>query len=320
MQSVWQNLPKPFLVMAPLEGVTDTVFRRIVALCAKPDVFFTEFTSCDGYCSKGRESVSQNFRFTQAETPIIAQLWGNNPDTMYRTAYEISTMGFVGIDINMGCPVHTVIKNECGAAMIDTPEVAAAVIAAVKKGSNGLPVSVKTRIGTKKIITDTWVSFLLEQDLDALCVHGRTAREMSKVPAHWDEIGKAVVIRDRMNVKTKIIGNGDVVDARDAIAKYKEYGVDGVMIGRGIFHNLWCFDKSESPHVGTPKELLTIMKTHIELFENEWHDTKNYALLKKFFKIYVSGFSGAVDWRVRFMDTNSPQEALTLLNELYCTL
>lgn len=306
--------------MAPLEGVTDTVFRRIVALCAKPDVFFTEFTSCDGYCSKGRESVSQNFRFTQAETPIIAQLWGNNPDTMYRTAKEISTMGFAGIDINMGCPVHTVIKNECGAAMIDAPEVAAAVIAAVKKGSNGLPVSVKTRIGTKKIITDTWISFLLEQDLDALCVHGRTAREMSKVPAHWDEIGKAVVIRDRMNVKTKIIGNGDVVDARDAIAKYKEYGVDGVMIGRGIFHNLWCFDKSESPHVGTPKELSTIMKTHIELFENEWHDTKNYALLKKFFKIYVSGFSGAVDWRVRFMDTNSPQEALTLLNELYCTL
>lgn len=316
MQSIWQTLPKPFLVLAPLEGVTDTVFRRIVGSCAAPDLYFTEFTSADGYCSAGKAAVAENFRYTEKEKPIIAQIWGNNPDTLYRTAAEISEMGFSGIDINMGCPAQTVMVHGCGAALIDTPDVAHACIAAVKKGAGELPISVKTRIGTRHIITDEWISFLLAQGLDALIVHGRTAREMSKVPAHWDEIGKVVALRDRMGVTTQIIGNGDVVDAKDAIIKHKEFGVDGIMIGRGVFTNLWAFDTSADPHVGTTSELLDIMERHIRLFDQVWRERKNYALLKKFFKIYVNGFPGAVEARVRFMETQSASEALVLLEEL----
>lgn len=200
--------------------------------------------------------------------------------------------------------------------MIHTPEVAASVIDAVKRGAGTLPVSVKTRIGVRKIITEDWISFVLDQGVDALTVHGRTAAEMSKVPAHWDEIAKVVSIRDSKKLKTKIIGNGDVKDAKDAAEKAKMYGVDGVMIGRGIFNNLWCFDKSETPHIGTTAELFAIMERHVTMFDEQWRERKSYALLKKFFKIYISGFSGASEARVRFMETNSAKEALILLREL----
>jgi tRNA-dihydrouridine synthase len=258
----------------------------------------------------------ENFRYTPTEHPLIAQIWGKNPDHMYRTAVELSQMGFVGIDINMGCPDRTVMKNECGAAMIETPDVAKAVIAAVKRGAGSLPVSVKTRIGVKKIITEEWASFILDQGIDAFTIHGRTAAEMSKVPAHWDQIQKVVEVRDRMKLNTKIIGNGDVVDAKDALVKARKFGVDGVMIGRGVFNNLWCFDRADSPHVGTTSELFSIMEKHITMFDAEWGERKSYALLKKFFKIYISGFSGASEVRMRFMETKDTKEALALLKEL----
>lgn len=320
MMEFWRSLPKPFLVLAPLEGVADTVFRRIVASCAKPDVFFTEFTSADGFCSPGRRAVADNFVYTPEEKPIIAQIWGKNPETLFQTAKEVAGMGFDGIDINMGCPDKTVMLHGGGAAMIDSPDVAAAAIQAIKDGiaaaGKPIPISVKTRLGNKKSVADTWLPFLLEQGLDALTLHSRTAKELSKVPARWEEIGKLVALRDRMKVHTVIIGNGDVKDASDAREKYNMYGVDGIMIGRGIFQNPWAFDTSDTPHVGTPRELLDVMERHVRLFTEVWGERKNYAILKKFYKIYVNNFHGATDWRVRAMATNSADEILALLKEL----
>ncbi len=321
---IWQSLPRPFLVLAPLEGVADTVFRQIVASTAKPDLFVTEFTSADGFCSPGRTAVRENFIFTTKEEPIIAQIWGRNPDTIFETVKAISGMGFSGIDINMGCPDRNVCAHGGGAAMINTPEVAANVIQAAKDAIKAsgveLSMSVKTRIGIKRIITESWITFLLEQGIDALTIHGRTAAELSKVPAHWDEIAKSVEIRNRMKVPTVIIGNGDVRDARDAMEKHKVYGVDGVMIGRGIFNNLWVFDRSQRPHVATPEELLDVMERHVKLFTQVWGEKKNYAILKKFYKIYVNGFHGATEWRVRAMATNTAEESLALLRKLRGTL
>ena len=204
--------------------------------------------------------------------------------------------------------------------MIDTPDLAKSAIAAIKAGIKdagvALPVSVKTRIGTKHIVTESWLSFLLEQQINALVIHGRTVAELSKVPAHWDEIAKVVEIRNKMNVPTVIIGNGDVKDANVAMEKHKQYGVDGVMIGRGIFSNMWAFDRSTPPHKGKPPELLDVMERHVRLFSETWGDRKHYAILKKFYKIYVNGFFGATEWRVRCMDTNSTEEILAILQEL----
>lgn len=307
-------------MLAPLEGVADTVFRRIVASTAKPDLFVTEFTSADGFCSPGKPYVAENFLYTKEEEPIIAQLWGKNPKTMYETAKAVAGMGFAGIDINMGCPDKNVMHNGCGAAMIDTPDVAGSMIQAVKDGIKDsgvdLPISVKTRLGNKTIVRDAWITYLLEQKLDALTIHGRTAKELSKVPAHWDEIGQVVKMRNTMGIPTVIIGNGDVIDAKDAREKHEKYGVDGVMIGRGIFANPWCFDTSASPHVGTVAEHLALMEKHVRLFDEVWHGRKNYPILKKFYKIYVKGFEGATEWRMKFMETDSASEALGLLKEL----
>jgi len=218
----------------------------------------------------------------------------------------------------MGCPDRAVMKSGCGGALIQNMNLARELIAAVKNGVKAfhIPVSVKTRLGFSKIETDTWIRFLLEQGLDALTVHARTVRELSKVSAHWDEIGTIVKLRDSLGVSTKIIGNGDVMNAKDAYRKYEQYGVDGVMIGRGIFDNLWAFDRSPVPHIATQKELFAIMKRHIALFEKEWGSAKNYSTLKKYFKMYIKGFDGASVVRDRVMQTTDASQALAIIEEI----
>ncbi len=307
MKSFWQTLPHPITALAPMEDVTDTVFRRIVAQCARPDVFFTEFTSVDGLFSKGREAVMHRFDYTAAERPIVAQIWGNTPELFYKAAKLIAGRKFDGIDINMGCPEKSVITHHAGAACINDPKRAAEIIAATREGAGILPVSVKTRLGYKKIAPD-WIPFLLEQHLDALTIHGRTAAELSKVPAHWDEIGKYV------GRGTVIIGNGDVMDYADAVKKCETYGTDGVMIGRGIFHNLWAFDKNARSRMDDHKELFRIMREHVRLFDETCLPAgRNFAVLKKFFKIYVQGFPRASDLREHLMAAVSKEEVEEIL-------
>lgn len=295
-----------------MEDVTDTVFRRIVASCARPDVFFTEFTSVDGLFSRGRDAVIHRFDFTESERPVVAQIWGNSPELFFKAAQLIAEMKFDGIDINMGCPEKSVTSRGAGAACINDPKRAGEIISATREGAKGLPVSLKTRLGYKKISPD-WIPFLLEQHLDALTVHGRTAAELSKVPAHWDEIGRAVSLKREMKADTIIIGNGDVINYKDAVNKCDTYGTDGVMIGRGIFHDLWAFSPSVESHMDDHKELFRIMREHMKLFDETWGATKNFAVLKKFFKIYVQGFPNASELRELVMRASSRSEVEDIL-------
>lgn len=311
MLNLWQKLKRPFFTLAPMEDVTDTVFRQIVAGTARPDVFFTEFTNVDGLMSAGREKLIRKFEYTEVELPIVAQIWGLKPENYFEVSKQIVEMGFDAIDVNMGCPERDVIKTGACAALINNRGLAAEIITAVKEGAGDLPISVKTRIGLRQIQTEDWIEFLLEQGLDCLTVHGRTASEMSKVPAHWDEIAKVVNLRDSMDVPTVIIGNGDVADRKDGLAKVEKYGVDGVMIGRGIFSNLWAFD-------GKVREVQKVQKVrkaidHVKLFEKTWGKDKNPQILKKFFKIYINGFDGAADLRVRLMATSNYRQMLEIL-------
>lgn len=310
MKTFWQELPKPILALAPMEDVTDSVFRRIVASIARPTVFFTEFTSVDGLFSRGREAVIHRFDYTPSEHPIVAQIWGNAPELFYKAAKMIVEMKFDGVDINAGCPQRNVTYHGGGACLIQDPPRVKEIIAATKEG--GIPVSVKTRLGYKKI-SDDWIRFLLEQDLDALTIHGRTVAELSKVPAHWDQIGKAVTVRNAMKKKTVIIGNGDVTDYADAVAKCATFGTDGAMIGRGIFHNLWAFDPKGMSHMDDHKELLRMLRKHMQLFEKTG---KNFAILKKFFKIYIHEFPHASEIRERLMETKTIKEAEEILRHI----
>ncbi len=213
IKGFWKTLSKPIFALAPLAGVTDAAFRRVIAKYGKPDVMFTEFTSADGLCSIGQRALLTDLLYCEAERPIVAQLFGSNPEHMYQACILARELGFDGIDINMGCPDKGIERQGAGAAHIKNPKRAQEVIAAAMRGAGELPVSVKTRIGYSKNILDEWLPYLLEMDLAAITVHGRTRKEMSAVPAHWDAIGRAVELRNKYDAgpdHTLILGNGDV--------------------------------------------------------------------------------------------------------------
>lgn len=309
MHNFWQELPKPFFVLAPMDGVTDVVFRHVVARAAQPDVYFTEFTNTDSFCSpQGKASTASRLAFTADEQPLVAQIWGINPEHFAQMARGMKELGFAGVDINMGCPAKDVIKKGACSALIETPSLAAEIIAATKEC--GLPVSVKTRVGFKTQKTEEWISFLLQQDIVALTVHARTAKEMSKVPARWEEVAKAVQLRNQLAPQTLIIGNGDVTNRADGLAKATQTGADGIMIGRGIFHDPFAFARAPREH--TQQDYIDLLMFHLDLFDATWPEHA-YAPLKRFFKIYVNSFPGASEVREQLMATNSTAEARAVL-------
>lgn len=310
--NIWNQLPKPFFILAPMEDVTDTVFRRVFLKAGPPDLFFTEFTSVDGLKSPGHDKVAQRLAFYPEEKPLIAQIWGMKPENYLKTAQELVEKGFDGIDINMGCPQKTVVKNGACSALIKNRPLAHEIIEATKEGAGSIPVSVKTRIGFKTIETEDWIGFLLDHDLAAITVHGRTQKEMSKVPAHWDEIKNARKLRDKMKKNTKIIGNGDILNLTDARKRIKQTGCDGVMIGRGALQNPWVFADRNLEEISIA-ERLELMRLHLDMFEKEWDGTKSYQLLKKYFKVYLSSFDGASDMRQECMLTENYDQARDLL-------
>jgi tRNA-dihydrouridine synthase len=326
MDNFWLTLKKPIIALAPMEDVTDTVFREVVLSVSDPDalnVVFTEFTSTDGLChEKGRPKVIERLMVNASEmrllkshnTKLVAQIWGSDPEKFRQSTKLISDMQlFDGIDINMGCPVKKVVKNKSCANLINFPELAKEIIYATTE-STDLPVSVKTRIGFSRIITEEWISHLLETPLKAITIHGRTRKMMSNGPALWDEIGKAVDLRNQTCSSTIIIGNGEVFSYTDAMNRVKEYGVDGVMVGTGVFKNPWMFNPE--PGEITIRLRIELMHKHITLYRNTWGNHKDYNVLKRFFKIYLNGFSNAAHWRDAFMRVHNYDEALLLIGKM----
>lgn len=312
--SFLDDLPKPFLVLAPMDDVTDTVFRQIVAGCAPPDLYFTEFVNVDGLQSPGRQKLIRKLQFTSKEKPIVAQLWGLNPDNFYKTTKEVIEMGFDGVDLNMGCPVKTVIKNGACAALINNRELAGQIIDATREAAGKhFPVSVKTRVGFNT--TDlTWLEFLLSKMLDLLSIHGRTAKELSNVPANWDLIGEVRQMRDVLCPPTKIVGNGDVASWPQAEELAKKYKLDGVMVGRGIFHNPFLFAQKSPWDSYTKEQKIELFRAHIKLFAKTWQNGEyKFDSLKKFCKVYINGFDGASELRAEFMSAQSVAQALETL-------
>ena len=322
MKNFWHTLPKPLFVLAPMADVTDVAFRRIIAKYGKPDVTWTEFVSADGLArapEEGKKKLLKDLEYSEAERPIVAQLFSGTPKNMEYAARLCKELGFDGIDINMGCPDRSIEKQGAGAAHIKNPEVAQEVIYAAQQGAAGLPVSVKTRLGYNKDELDTWLPKLFETKPAAVTVHARTRKEMSKVPARWERVAYAVRMRDELAPEVLILGNGDVLDIEDARHKIEESGADGAMLGRAIFGNPWLFSSLKYRdewkdqklmmyhQVPTLEEKLRVMVEHTALFE-ELLPEKNFALMKKHYKAYVHGFDGASDLRQRLMQAENAHE------------
>jgi nifR3 family TIM-barrel protein len=301
MNNFWSKLKKPIFVIAPMANVTDVAFRSMFAKYGKPDVMWTEFVSADGLCSPGREVLLNDLKFSEAERPIIAQIFSGHPDKIEEACKLVTSLGFDGIDLNMGCPDKAVEKQGSGAGHIRDPKNAKLVIEAARRGAPNLPISVKTRIGYNKDEIDTWITFLLKLNLPALTVHLRTRKEMSDVPAHWEYMERIVKYRDEISPDTVIIGNGDVNSIEDGRKKIQETRCDGVMVGRGIFGNPWFFSGKILSDI-SPKERLTVMLEHARAFDEMLGKIKNFAIMKKHFKAYVSGWDGSKELRIKLME------------------
>ncbi len=349
-----KKLPKPFFVLAPMDDVTDTVFRQIIGSLAPPDVYFTEFVNVDGLQSPGREKLLPKLQFTEKERPIVAQIWGKNPENFYKTAKELVEMGFDGIDINFGCPDKSVIKNGCCIALVNNRGLAGEIIQATQEGlrytihkklhiiddrllyetingrnrekwrqgedgqeASPLPLSVKTRLGLNEI-DYTWHEFLLKHKLNMLSIHGRTAKQMSKVPADWQAIEHIRKLRDRLSPATLIVGNGDVMSRAHGSKLAAQYSLDGIMIGRGVFHDPFAFAplaSGESPWKQWNKEQkINLYKKHVDLLGKTWQNgERKLHTLNKFCKIYVNDFDGAKELREQLMQTKTIEELLGIL-------
>ncbi|WP_010663629.1 tRNA dihydrouridine synthase [Marinilabilia salmonicolor] len=315
----WKTAKRPLVMLAPMEDVTDTAFRELVLHNTQPgnlDVIFTEFTSTDGLCHpQGRDNVAQRLVVSETErqllkekgVKIVAQIWGNKPEKYLEAVkYLDENYDFDGIDINMGCPVRNVVTHGSCSALIDNESLAAEIIQATREATS-LPLSVKTRIGLKKVDTERWMNFLFRQPLDGVILHGRIQKQMSEGAADWNEIAKASVIRDELVPGVPLIGNGDVFSLDDLHERCSLFKTDGVMIGRGIFRNPWMF-QSTLQDVDVEKRMDTLLR-HLQLYEAAWGNNRPFPILKRFFKIYISDFRGAAGLRKELMETNSFEEA-----------
>ncbi|XKH51909.1 tRNA-dihydrouridine synthase [Chryseomicrobium palamuruense] len=311
-ENFWQDLPRPFFVLAPMEDVTDVVFRHVVAKAGRPDVFFTEFTNSDSYCHPdGIQSVRGRLTFTEDEQPMVAHIWGDNPDYFRQMSIGMAEMGYKGIDINMGCPVPNVATRGKGSGLILRPDTAAELIEAAKAG--GLPVSVKTRLGYSEIEEwKEWLAHILKQDIANLSIHLRTRKEMSQVDAHWELIPEIKALRDEIAPNTMLTINGDIPDRAKGLELAEKYGIDGVMIGRGIFKNPFAFEKEPREH--TSQEYLDLLRYQLDLQEKYAEEVpRSISGLHRFFKIYVKGFRGAGELRNQLMHTKSTAEVRQIL-------
>lgn len=315
----WQELPKPFFILAPMEDVTDVVFRHVVSEAGRPDVFFTEFTNTESFCHpEGIYSVRGRLTFTEDEQPLVAHIWGNKPEMFKEMAIGMKEMGFRGVDINMGCPVANVASRGKGSGLINHPETAAEIIQAAKEG--GLPISVKTRLGYTDVNEwREWLTHILKQDIANLTIHLRTRKEMSKVDAHWELIPEIKQLRDEIAPNTLLTINGDIPNRQVGQELADKYGIDGVMIGRGIFTNPFAF--SEDPRERSVEEYLNLLLLQLELYEKYADETKRpYNHLHRFFKIYVRGFGGAAELRNALMNTKSVEESRSMVNDVLAKL
>jgi len=322
----YRKLPRPFFVLAPMDDVTDTVFRQIIAGCSAPDLFFTEFTNVDGLQSVGRPKLLRKLRFVASETRLVAHIWGLNPDNFYKTAREIADgtlakeLGlpdgceFVGIDLNMGCPAKSEVKAGACSALINNRPLASEIIKATQAGAGDkLPVSVKTRLGFSNVDM-TWSEFLLTHKLNMLTMHCRTRKDMSKVPARYEYLTELVKYRNKLSPGTLLVANGDIMNCSQGQEIIERYGMDGAMIGRGVFQDPYALSAdSPWPIIGR-EERLQLYAKQVKLFADTWKaGERNIKTLNKFCKVYVSDFDGAKELREKLMEATSTDELLGML-------
>ncbi len=323
--SFWAKLPTPILGLAPMDGVTDPCFRRIVARWGKPDVIITEFVNVEGLL-RGVENEWAGLRFDTCERPIVAQVYGARPVAFFHVAQWVCALGFDGLEINMGCPAKNVAARGCGAALIRDPERAKAILREARRGiaawaagqplsipfplslqptspvaRRAIPLSVKTRLGYDRVVIGEWMAHLLDERPAAITVHGRTLQQGYRGDADWEAIAQAVIVARGSG--TRVLGNGDVQSLADAHLRARQAGVDGALVGRATLGRPWWFRGAPPPH---PVPLYAAL-AHARLFQ-AMYGLARFAAMRKHLGWYCKGFPGASELRVQMMRVKSAEE------------
>jgi len=266
------SLASPVLGLAPMDGITDKAYRAIQKKYGNPDIMFTEFTNVIGLC-KGALSLFRDLDYEEAERPIIAQLFGSDPEHFRHAVKIVLALGFDGVDINMGCPAKKVTDKGGGASLIKQPEIARSIIREVRKGIQeyketreltgidpsvidivdkyiagrsiivddqleSFTVSVKTRIGYDSNAVESWIGELNKEDLDWISVHGRTLKQM-----YTGDVDKEALALAVSTAVCPVLVNGNVIDgstAKDMLAATK---ASGILVGRGSYGDPWIFQE-----------------------------------------------------------------------------
>lgn len=343
----WQSLPRPILGLSPMDGVTDTAFRNMFVRHGKPSILVTEFTNVEGL-ARGARKMMIAFKYTEAERPIIGQIYGVEVDSFYKATVMLCALGFDGVDINMGCPANKVAKKGSGAGLIKTPELAREIIRICKKGAedwmNGItmedagvhseiidevknmnlertgaedlgerrlvPISVKTRVGYDKEIVEEWMKELLVERPAAIMLHGRTLKQMYLGKADWEAIGRAREVVKKELPDTAFLGNGDIESLEDAIEKTSYYKLDGVLVGRATFGNPWFFSGKEEISLS---DRLGAVVEHCDIFAGLLPELP-FHHIKKHLAWYCKGFEGAREMRMGLMKCENAEEVRNLLS------
>jgi nifR3 family TIM-barrel protein len=327
-----------------MDGVTDAACRAITARIGHPAITFTEFTAVEGLRA-GADRLLDDFAYHPDERPVIAQLFGSDPEAFIEGAAIAAALGFDGVDINMGCPAKNVTERGAGAALIRDPERAKQIVLAAREGidrwASGetlqmlgvhprliplieeriahietlegsslerkhIPVSVKTRIGYDVVAVEDWVRELLTVHPVAITLHGRTLKQLYTGSADWEAIGRAAVIIKEAGVI--VLGNGDVQSLEDGYAKMKAAGTDGFLIGRKSTGNPWIFLGRDSSLEERRETALEHARYLYALFGE-----RGFVRIRKHLLEYTREFPGAKHVRQQLSTIKTPSDVERVL-------
>lgn len=310
VNNFWSELKKPIIGLAPMDGVTDHPMRQIQVSVSKPDVMYAEFVSVEGFI-RNPKAFERKLFFKENERPLVVQLFGYTPSAFSETITGLAKYRFDGIDLNMGCPAKSVLQKGGGGALIGNYTLAEKIIKssinAISKSKQKIPLSVKTRIGKEKPITEDWFSFLSSFPLVEVTVHGRMLKQGNSGPVDWDEIEKASNILKSKNII--VLGNGGVKSVNEANLMSKKYDLDGILIAQAACGNPWVF----SGQTPTKEQILQIILKHTKLVSN-FYDRRGFVTILKHLSWYPKRFPNNKKLKVELLKAKNLNNVLAALN------
>jgi nifR3 family TIM-barrel protein len=309
----------PNLVLAPMEGVTDLMFRRLVRSIGGVGLTVTEFIASEAL-RRGVARAEMMARFDPDEHPVSIQIYGRNPEAMAEAAVAIEEAGADIVDLNFGCPSKKVCAHSGGSSLLREPELARAIVRQVRRAIR-IPLTVKMRSGFDASLRNApdIAKMCEEEGVEGLAIHWRTRADMYGGTRAVDKIAET-----KARVRIPVLGNGDVVDVASALAMFRDTGVDGVMIGRGAIKNPWVFRQVRAAMLGEPEVVVDAAEKHAVLlryFDNLRGEFRNdrgvLGRMKKIANYFTHGLPYGTDLRVAFLHSQSIDEAIGQTNRYF---